>query len=107
MIAPLKSGVTWAQPDGPVIETERLKLRMWRGADIEPNTAMLADPASGRFITSDGKPITGEEFANVAGRAGRAFVDVCLAKRAAEARKTSAKEARGARRTRGAILTWS
>jgi RimJ/RimL family protein N-acetyltransferase len=60
MIAPLKSGVTWAQPDGPVIETERLKLRMWGGADIEPNTAMLADPASGRFITSDGKPVTGE-----------------------------------------------
>jgi RimJ/RimL family protein N-acetyltransferase len=58
MIAPLKPGVTLAQPNGPVIETERLKLRPWRGADIEPNTAMLADPASGRFITADGKPVT-------------------------------------------------
>src|SRR5476649_124390 len=58
MIFPLKPGVTRAQPNGPVLETERLKLRMWREADIEPNTAMLADPASGRFITADGKPIT-------------------------------------------------
>jgi RimJ/RimL family protein N-acetyltransferase len=58
MIAPLKPGVTLAQPDGLVIETARLKLRPWRGADIEPNTAMLADPASGRFITADGKPVT-------------------------------------------------
>jgi RimJ/RimL family protein N-acetyltransferase len=58
MIAPLKPGVTLAQPNGPVIETERLKLRPWRGADIAPNTAMLADPASGRFITADGKPVT-------------------------------------------------
>jgi RimJ/RimL family protein N-acetyltransferase len=58
MIAPLKPGARWAPPDGPVIETDRLKLRMWRETDIEPNTAMLADPASGRFITSDGKPVT-------------------------------------------------
>lgn len=42
----------------PVIETGRLKLRMWQELDIAPNTAMLADPASGRFITADGKPIT-------------------------------------------------
>jgi len=58
MIAPLKPGVTLAQPTGPIIETARLKLRPWRGADIEPNTAMLADPVSGRFITADGKPVT-------------------------------------------------
>jgi RimJ/RimL family protein N-acetyltransferase len=58
MIASTKPGVTVVRIDGPVIETGRLKLRMWREADIEPNTAMLADPASGRFITSDGKPIT-------------------------------------------------
>ena len=58
MIFPLKPGVTLAQPNGPVLETERLKLRMWREADIEPNTAMLGDPASGRFITADNKPIT-------------------------------------------------
>jgi RimJ/RimL family protein N-acetyltransferase len=58
MIPPLKPGVTLARLDGPVLETERLKLRQWREADIAPNTAMLADPASGRFITADGKPIT-------------------------------------------------
>lgn len=58
MIAPLKPGVTLAYPNGPVIETERLRLRPWRAADIEPNTAMLADPDSGRFITADGKPVT-------------------------------------------------
>lgn len=58
MIAPLKPGVTLPRPNGPVIETERLKLRGWRETDIEPNTAMLADPASGRFITADGKPVT-------------------------------------------------
>jgi RimJ/RimL family protein N-acetyltransferase len=58
MIPSLKPGVTLARLDGPVIETERLKLRMWREADIEPNTAMLADPDSGRFITADGKPVT-------------------------------------------------
>jgi RimJ/RimL family protein N-acetyltransferase len=58
MIAPLKPGAILAQLNGPVIETERLKLRQWREADIVPNTAMLADPVSGRFITADGKPIT-------------------------------------------------
>jgi RimJ/RimL family protein N-acetyltransferase len=58
MIAPLRPGVTLPQTDGPIIETERLILRRWREADIEPNTAMLADPAAARFITSDGKPIT-------------------------------------------------
>src|SRR3546814_12166717 len=36
------------------------------------NAAVLLVPALYRA----GKPITGEEFANVAGRAGRAFVDV-------------------------------
>jgi RimJ/RimL family protein N-acetyltransferase len=58
MIAPVRPGVTLAQTNGPVIETERLILRRWREADIEPNTAMLADPAAARFITSDGKPVT-------------------------------------------------
>ncbi len=60
MIAPLKQGVTLAQPNGPVIETERLKLRRWCGADIAPNTAMLSDPGTARFITADGKPVTNE-----------------------------------------------
>jgi RimJ/RimL family protein N-acetyltransferase len=58
MLAPIKPGVTLARLDGPVLETERLKLRQWREADIAPNTAMLSDAASGRFITADGKPIT-------------------------------------------------
>jgi RimJ/RimL family protein N-acetyltransferase len=60
MIAPLEPGVTLAQPNGPVIETERLILRQWRGSDIAPNTTMLADPGTARFITVDGKPITSE-----------------------------------------------
>jgi len=58
MIAALKPGVTLALPNGPVIETGRLKLRQWRAADVEPNTAMLGDPGTARFITSDGKPVT-------------------------------------------------
>jgi RimJ/RimL family protein N-acetyltransferase len=58
MIPPLRPGVTLARTDGPMIETARLKLRMWRESDIAPNTAMLADPVSGRFITADNKPIT-------------------------------------------------
>jgi RimJ/RimL family protein N-acetyltransferase len=58
MIVTLKPGVDLASPGGLVIETGRLKLRQWRDADIAPNTAMLADPVSGRFITADGKPVT-------------------------------------------------
>ena len=60
MIAPLKQGVTLAQPNGPVIETGRLRLRQWCGADVAPNTAMLSDPGTARFITVDGKPVTSE-----------------------------------------------
>jgi RimJ/RimL family protein N-acetyltransferase len=60
MIAPLKSGVTLARSNGPEIETERLKLRQWCGADVAPNTAMLSDPGTARFITADGKPVTDE-----------------------------------------------
>ncbi len=58
MIPSAKPGLKIAPPNGPVIETERLILRRWREADIEPNTAMLADPATARFITSDGKAVT-------------------------------------------------
>jgi RimJ/RimL family protein N-acetyltransferase len=58
MFAPLKPGAALAQLNGPVLETGRLRLRQWREADIAPNTAMLADPVSGRFITVDNKPIT-------------------------------------------------
>jgi RimJ/RimL family protein N-acetyltransferase len=60
MIAPLKPGVTLATPSGPVIETERLILRQWRGTDVAPNTAMLADPGTARFITVDGKRVIDE-----------------------------------------------
>src|SRR5258708_35242404 len=60
MLAALKPGITLASRDGPVLETERLKLRPWCGADIAPNTAMLSDPPTARFITADGKPITEE-----------------------------------------------
>src|ERR1700733_10145566 len=58
MIARIKPGAALARLSGPVLETDRLRLRQWREADIAPNTAMLADPASGRFITADGKPVT-------------------------------------------------
>jgi RimJ/RimL family protein N-acetyltransferase len=60
MFVSLKPGVRLAQPDGPVIETERLKLRRWCGADIAPTTAMLSDPGTARYITADGKPVTEE-----------------------------------------------
>jgi RimJ/RimL family protein N-acetyltransferase len=60
MVAPIRPGAALAPSQNPVIETERLKLRPWRDADIAPNTAMLADPASARFITSDGKPVADE-----------------------------------------------
>lgn len=60
MIAQIKPGVTLAPPNGPVIETERLRLRQWCGADIAPNTTMLSDPGTARFITIDGKPVTDE-----------------------------------------------
>src|SRR4051794_5435739 len=53
-----KPGITIDRSNGPMIETERLILRRWSGADIAPNTAMLSDPASARFITADGKPVT-------------------------------------------------
>ena len=58
MIAPLRPGV--APPHGPVIETERLRLRQWQGSDMAPYTAMLSDPGTARFITVDGKPVVDE-----------------------------------------------
>jgi hypothetical protein len=58
MIARVKPRVAIPQTNAPVIATERLILRRWQEADIEPNTQMLADPVSARFITSDGKPVT-------------------------------------------------
>ena len=58
MLPPLKPGVALAHPDGPVIETGRLKLRRWSSADVAPNSAMLSDPGTARFIAADGKPVT-------------------------------------------------
>jgi RimJ/RimL family protein N-acetyltransferase len=58
MIAPLKAGVTLPQWQCPMIETKRLILRQWRACDVAPNTAMLSDPGTARYITADGKPIT-------------------------------------------------
>jgi RimJ/RimL family protein N-acetyltransferase len=58
MIAPLKPGVTLPLWHCPMIETKRLILRQWRASDVAPNTAMLSDPPTARFITADGKPIT-------------------------------------------------
>jgi RimJ/RimL family protein N-acetyltransferase len=60
MSVPLKPSVHLARPGGPVIETVRLKLRMWQESDIARNTAMLADPDTARFITVDGKPVINE-----------------------------------------------
>lgn len=58
MTLPLKPGAMLPQPNWPGIETERLILRQWRASDVAPNTAMLSDPLSGRFITPDRKPVT-------------------------------------------------
>jgi RimJ/RimL family protein N-acetyltransferase len=60
MLPPLKPGVALGQSSGPVIETARLKLRRWRGDDVAPNSAMLSDPGTARFIAADGKPVTTE-----------------------------------------------
>jgi RimJ/RimL family protein N-acetyltransferase len=60
MIVQFRPGASIPQTDGALIETERLKLRRWRETDIAPNTQMLSDPDTARFITSDGKPITDE-----------------------------------------------
>src|ERR1700710_2355429 len=52
-----KPNAALAELTGPVVETPRLILRLWRSDDIIPYTAMLADPATARFITVDGKPV--------------------------------------------------
>src|SRR5215472_5579680 len=62
MIARFKLGIAIPQTNAPILETERLILRRWQEADIEPNTEMLADPVSARFITSDRKPVTDAFF---------------------------------------------
>jgi RimJ/RimL family protein N-acetyltransferase len=60
MIPPVKPDITLPAPMDLVIETERLILRRWRDADVAPNTEMLANPATARFITPDGKAVTDE-----------------------------------------------
>jgi RimJ/RimL family protein N-acetyltransferase len=59
MTAPAKPDATLACMSGPIIATERLILRQWRASDVGPNTAMLSDHGTARFITADGKPVTG------------------------------------------------
>jgi RimJ/RimL family protein N-acetyltransferase len=57
MLAKSRPNARLTQLDGPVIETPRLILRQWCSEDVAPYTAMLADPATARFITVDGKPV--------------------------------------------------
>jgi len=59
MIAPRRPDVL-AQLHGPMIETKRLILRTWRESDIAPNTAMLSDPETARYITADRQAVTDE-----------------------------------------------
>lgn len=58
MMPTLRQGAVLPGQEWSGIETERLILRQWRAADIAPNTAMLGDSLSARFITSDRKPVT-------------------------------------------------
>jgi RimJ/RimL family protein N-acetyltransferase len=60
MIPPLKPGARLLEATGPRIETKRLILRPWRASDIAPNSAMLSDPGTARFIAADGKAVTTE-----------------------------------------------
>jgi RimJ/RimL family protein N-acetyltransferase len=60
MLPPLKPAVALGQSSDPLIETARLKLRRWRDDDVAPNSAMLSDPGTARFIAADGKPVTTE-----------------------------------------------
>jgi RimJ/RimL family protein N-acetyltransferase len=59
MIAFLKP-TAMARVNGAMIETKRLILRTWSESDIAPNTAMLSDPDTARYITADRKPVTSE-----------------------------------------------
>ncbi|MDE2375630.1 GNAT family N-acetyltransferase [Bradyrhizobium sp.] len=60
MLPPLRPGARLLQVDGPTVETERLILRPWRAGDVAPNTAMLSDPDTARYITPDRKAVTSE-----------------------------------------------
>ena len=45
---------------GPTIDTDRLLLRQWQPADVEPYGVMLADPGTARFIVPGGEPVPAE-----------------------------------------------
>lgn len=53
MIPPLRPGAKLLHVAGPVIEIDRLILRSWRVSDVAPNTAMLSDPETARFIDGE------------------------------------------------------
>jgi RimJ/RimL family protein N-acetyltransferase len=45
----------------PTVETPRLRLRGWHAADVDSYAALLADPATARFITRKGRPCSAAE----------------------------------------------
>ncbi|TMR28688.1 GNAT family N-acetyltransferase [Nonomuraea zeae] len=71
----------------PELETERLTLRGWREEDLEPLTAIYADPAVMRFI-GDGSVRTSEETAAGFARMRREWEERGFGMFAVEVRET-------------------